>query len=106
MYDAASGRCFDGIHGPDQINKNAGAESTIEALYALMEVERYPDARRWLFARADKPARCLKNGKPYLYRIFSTQHDSEPSRMGLVMDLDHEQLRFLEDESLDRFLAD
>lgn len=106
MYDVSSGRCFDGIYGPDQINKNAGAESTIEALYALMEVERYPDARRWLFARAEKPARCLKNGKPYLYRVFNTQNDSESSRMGLVMDLDHEQLHFLEDESLDRFLAD
>ncbi|MCH7613665.1 MAG: hypothetical protein IIB45_09950 [Candidatus Marinimicrobia bacterium] len=34
MYDAASGRCFDGITGPDSINRNSGAESTIECLLA------------------------------------------------------------------------
>ncbi|MEE8437517.1 MAG: hypothetical protein V3S22_04175 [Candidatus Neomarinimicrobiota bacterium] len=34
MYNAASGRCFDGITGPDSINRNSGAESTIECLRA------------------------------------------------------------------------
>ncbi len=37
MYDETTGRTFDGIDGPtaDQVNRNAGAESTIEALLAL-----------------------------------------------------------------------
>jgi hypothetical protein len=35
MYDAATGRCFDGIQAEHQINRNSGAESTIEALLAL-----------------------------------------------------------------------
>ncbi|MEE8437015.1 MAG: hypothetical protein V3S22_01630, partial [Candidatus Neomarinimicrobiota bacterium] len=34
MYDASNGRCFDGITGPDSINRNSGAESTIECLLA------------------------------------------------------------------------
>jgi len=35
MYDAATGRCFDGIVSETKVNKNSGAESTIEALLSL-----------------------------------------------------------------------
>jgi hypothetical protein len=40
MYDAGSGRVFDGIDGPTpfRINRNSGAESTIEGLYMLLLV--------------------------------------------------------------------
>ncbi len=40
MYDETTGRCFDGIRGPDQVNRNSGAESTIEAILALEELTR------------------------------------------------------------------
>ncbi len=40
MYDPATGRGYDGISSADQINKNAGAESTIEALLALQALEK------------------------------------------------------------------
>lgn len=40
MYDAETGRCLDGIRGPNDVNRNAGAESTIEALLALEELKR------------------------------------------------------------------
>ncbi len=39
MYDPKTGRCFDGILSETEINRNAGAESTIEALYSILEVE-------------------------------------------------------------------
>jgi len=54
MYDPETGRCFDGIDGPTpyRVNRNAGAESTIEALYALMQVDRDPVASRYLDVRA------------------------------------------------------
>ncbi|MBI0533074.1 hypothetical protein [Sphingomonas sp. TX0522] len=35
MLDPKSGRAFDGIVGADRVNRNAGAESTVEALLAL-----------------------------------------------------------------------
>ncbi len=40
MYDPETGRCFDGIDGPTiwRVNRNAGAELTIEALMALLAV--------------------------------------------------------------------
>jgi hypothetical protein len=41
MYDPATGRGYDGIISPDQINKNAGAESTIEALLTLQALEKF-----------------------------------------------------------------
>jgi len=37
MYDPATGRCYDGIRDSLTLNLNSGAESTIEALYTLLE---------------------------------------------------------------------
>jgi hypothetical protein len=41
MYDPETGRGYDGIKNPNEINKNSGAESTIESLLALQAMERY-----------------------------------------------------------------
>lgn len=35
MYDAGTGRCFDGINDERSVNRNSGAESTIECLLAI-----------------------------------------------------------------------
>jgi len=45
MYDVKTGRCFDGISSPSDVNKNAGAESTIEALLTMQIVEGYPEIK-------------------------------------------------------------
>ncbi|MBC8402190.1 MAG: hypothetical protein H8E14_11940 [Candidatus Marinimicrobia bacterium] len=37
LYDPRTGRCFDGIIAPADINRNSGAESTIECLLAALE---------------------------------------------------------------------
>lgn len=42
MYDKNTGRCYDGIIAAKKVNKNSGAESTIEALLALQKMEDYP----------------------------------------------------------------
>ena len=46
MYDERTGRTFDGIDGATaaQVNRNSGAESTVEALLALQAVTSDPDA--------------------------------------------------------------
>uniref|UniRef100_A0A7C1J9J7 Carbohydrate-binding domain-containing protein n=1 Tax=Caldilinea aerophila TaxID=133453 RepID=A0A7C1J9J7_9CHLR len=53
MYDPETGRTFDGIDGPTpfRVNRNAGAESTIEALLALLMVEDHPLVTRYYQAR-------------------------------------------------------
>jgi hypothetical protein len=47
MYDRETGRCYDGLDATG-INPNSGAESTIEALYTLLEIQTVPEAARWL----------------------------------------------------------
>lgn len=43
MYQKSTGVCFDGITSSANVNKNSGAESTIEALWAFQLAEKYPD---------------------------------------------------------------
>lgn len=43
MYDKSTGICFDGITSSTNVNKNSGAESTIEALWAFQLAEKHPD---------------------------------------------------------------
>ena len=42
IYSSTTGRCYDGITSASNVNRNAGAESTIEALLTLQRVEAYP----------------------------------------------------------------
>jgi hypothetical protein len=51
MYDTLSGRCFDGIRDSSTLNLNAGAESTIEALYSMVELTAYPQAMAYVHCR-------------------------------------------------------
>jgi hypothetical protein len=51
VYDAKTGRGYDGIGVEKQVNLNSGAESTIEALLALMEIEDFPLIRPYLHFR-------------------------------------------------------
>ncbi len=101
MYDPATGRGYDGIQGPETINYNAGAESTIEALYTLLEVQQHAAARRWLKARAAPPVETLHNGIRYAYRVFTA--DSAHT-VAVVLNLTEERLQILEGKELERFL--
>lgn len=46
MYHPESGVCYDGIISPTEVNKNSGAESTIEALLTMQEIEQFPAAEK------------------------------------------------------------
>lgn len=69
MYDPATGRCFDGISDSATVNKNSGAESTIEALFTIVEIERYPAARGFLSYRK------IFSGERRGYRIGIFRND-------------------------------
>jgi hypothetical protein len=47
VYDAASGRTYDGVAGDGVVNRNSGAESTIHGLLSMIALEGAPDAARW-----------------------------------------------------------
>ncbi|MDB4871845.1 MAG: hypothetical protein JWL97_2849, partial [Gemmatimonadales bacterium] len=53
MYDEKTGRTFDGIDGPNplKVNRNSGAESTVEALLALQRVTSNPIAAEYVHYR-------------------------------------------------------
>lgn len=109
MYDPETGRGFDGIQNPDDVNYNAGAESTIEALYTIMEIEQRPAARAWLYARGDEPHEAQCGGKRYLYRIFhasrrASEAGRHSGRLAVVLNLTDQEMSILEGRDLDAFL--
>ncbi len=64
MYDVKTGRTFDGIDGPSPIklNRNSGAESTIEALLAIQSVNANAEAAQYIAYRsAGPPSTSLSN---------------------------------------------
>ena len=44
MYDSKSGICYDGINNEKDVNKNSGAESTIESLLSISAIEQNVNA--------------------------------------------------------------
>ncbi len=100
MYDPKTGRGFDGIVGPQQVNRNAGAESTIEANFTVLEVERHPTARIWMHAKAQPRRDLVRDGKQYVYRIFR----SDRHEMAVVMNLTDKNIELLEGEPLAAFI--
>ncbi|HTY09668.1 MAG TPA: hypothetical protein VMF88_01235 [Bacteroidota bacterium] len=86
MYDPASGRCADGIKESLTVNKNSGAESTIEALHTLIEVENYPGAVKYLRYKKIKE----ESRDHYLGATFSNAEGDEltlgiNTRIGALM---------------------
>jgi hypothetical protein len=47
VYDSATGRGYDGLRSASELNLNSGAESTIEALLTLVELQAYPEALKY-----------------------------------------------------------
>lgn len=54
MYYPVTGISFDGIDSATKVNKNSGAESTIEALLTLQLIESVPEAKRMLESALEK----------------------------------------------------
>ena len=89
MYDPATGRCFDGITDSSTVNKNSGAESTIEALYAILEAEQYPVAKKFLRYRKIVSG----SNRKYLYAVYRADPGGE---LTVAVDLSKSTLIFLE----------
>jgi hypothetical protein len=46
VYDATTGRTYDGVSGDGVINRNSGAESTIHGLLSMLVLDRHPGIAR------------------------------------------------------------
>jgi hypothetical protein len=45
MFSIDTGRCYDAINTGNSVNRNSGAESTIEALLTMQRVTNYPSVK-------------------------------------------------------------
>jgi len=98
MYDTATGRCFDGITNASTLNRNSGAESTIEALYTITELERYPAARQYLsYVRTDAFTRGTREAG-----VFT---DEKGNAVVLVIDTAKKAVTLLEGDAAARFIG-
>jgi len=105
MFDPRTGHGYDGLTGENKINVNAGAESTIEALYTILEIENHPLSRCWMHARAGRPERIEKHGTLHFFRLFETDSGVKTQRVVLTMNLAKEQFSVLEGDEIEKFLS-
>jgi len=105
MYDPRHGYGFDGINNADTINMNSGAESTIEALMTILEVEQHPVANKWMYARGDAPKDFEKNGKSYRYRVFSVKNDGSGDKIAVVLNITDAVSGLMDEAELNNFIS-
>jgi hypothetical protein len=103
MYDPTTGRCFDGIVDSTNVNYNAGAESTIEALLTLVDIENHLIARRYLNSKTVKQG-TIQQKKHQItsnFRIFNSQ---DSTQFGLFNNLSEAGFRFMDGKELKEFM--
>jgi len=102
MYDLSTGRGFDGIDDSNKTSLNAGAESTIEALYSILETTVNPISKQYLDYQKKEVKTVESNGRLlYRYAIF----EKEGKKVGLILNFEQKQFQVLEDQALQNFLS-
>jgi hypothetical protein len=89
MYDPQTGRCYDGLEDSTKINLNSGAESTIEALYSILEVEQSKRGGQFMKAQVVERGTVGKNR----YVVFRNEQGEE---LTLVLDAGKKDLGIVE----------
>lgn len=105
MYNPLYGYGYDGINGPNDVNKNAGAESTIEALFTILELEQYPLSRKWMYAQSGDRKELTKNAKTYFYREFWVRKGNEQEKIVLMLNPDDSEYELLNQNEFDSFIT-
>jgi hypothetical protein len=103
MYNASHGYGYDGINDVNTINKNSGAESTIEALMTILEVEQYPIAEKWMSAKTIKTDRFKKNGNEYQYKMYQSEGEESSEKIFLVLNVSNSTYQLLREEESKQF---
>ena len=71
IADPETGAGYDGVLSPTRVNRNAGAESTVEAQMTLLEVGLDPAAAPWMRARAGPARTGTAGGRTLRYRVWT-----------------------------------
>lgn len=104
MYNSLHGYGFDGINSPTDVNKNSGAESTIEALYSVLELEQNSISKKWMFADSSAPEEITKSGKNYRYRVFTVQNNGEKESVTVIINMTDSEFELLDESEWNSFL--
>lgn len=87
MYNSLYGYGYDGINNALSVNKNSGAESTIEADMTILEVEQYALSKKWFNATSQEPQTITKNEKTYRYRTFAAKNNGKSETIAILLNL-------------------
>lgn len=86
MYQPLNGYGYDGINSPTLVNRNAGAESTIEALLTLIELREIPEAMSWIHARTVRTGTTVVDGRTLPYKLYETGVGSARRQAAIILD--------------------
>jgi hypothetical protein len=95
MYSSETGRGYDGINSPTEINRNSGAESTIEALLTLFAIANHPLAEKYFYYRSVEQPK----------RRFRTYEGPEGERIAVGKDRPDSNFGIFEGDALEALLA-
>ncbi len=96
MYQPLNGYGYDGINSSTGVNKNAGAESTIEALLTLIELRDIPVAMKWIHARTLRTGTALVEGQTHHYKLFETGSGSTRRQAAVLINLQQSTFTILQ----------
>ncbi len=100
IYELHTGMCYDGIDEGPKRNENSGAESTIEALLTLQELERYDEAMKWIGALSEEPFRASCEGTEFYGKVYCTSNREEESRIAVVLNLTEKSSALVDEATL------
>ena len=104
MYNSLHGYGYDGINSASGVNKNSGAESTIEANFTVLEVEQYALSNKWFYATSLDPQTATANGKEYKYRFFEVTENEKKERIAVLLNLTDASTQILTESELNEII--
>ena len=104
MYNSLHGYGYDGVNSASGVNKNSGAESTIEANFTVLEVEQYALSNKWFYATSLDPQTATANGKEYKYRFFEVTENGKKERIALLLNLTDASTQILTESELNEII--
>lgn len=106
MYNASRGYGYDGINDVNVINKNSGAESTIEAVMTILEIEQHAISNKWFYAKGEAAKDLEKNGKNYRYRVFNLNRDGVTDKVAVVLNTTDSTFELMNETELNELISD
>jgi hypothetical protein len=104
MYNPLFGYGYDGINDVNTINKNSGAESTIESLLTILEIEKHSMAKKWMEATTVESDQITLDEKKYRYKTFEIEENDQAEQISIVLNLSDASYELMDADRFTEFL--